>query len=221
MLIMKKILEKTEDTLRNTFVRKLGADIHNKRLRARLTNDNFTILCPNCIGGTMYKKLGKKFLSPTINLWMTQRDFIKFVVNLKRYIEKDLVFSDTDKCYPVAMLGDIEINFNHYKTAQEAEEAWNRRKQRINYDNIYILMYYRDGYTIDEIREIEKAPCKNLVVLTAEPLPLDYAQYIKPRLDRINGDSFLDDNIWGTRTFEKQWDFVGWLNSDRNTQQAL
>ncbi|MGN9154865.1 DUF1919 domain-containing protein [Bariatricus sp. HCP3S3_E12] len=217
MYIIKKVLGKIEDTLRKSFIRELGANIHNKRLRARLTNDNFSILCPNCIGGTMYKKLGKQFLSPTINLWMTQRDFIKFAVNLKEYIKEDLKFVETDKNYPVATLGDIELNFLHYKTEQEAEEAWNRRKQRINYDNIYILLYYRDGYTIDEIREIEKAVCRNLVLLTAKPLPLDYAQYIKPRLDRPNGDSFIDDNIWGTRTFEKQWDFVGWLNSDKNS----
>lgn len=85
MKITKKIAGKTEDILRKTFIRDWGANIHNKRLRRRLKNDNFTILCPNCIGGTMYKKLGKEFFSPTINLWMTQRDFIKFAVNLKEY----------------------------------------------------------------------------------------------------------------------------------------
>lgn len=211
MLIFTKVMGFLDDALRKTFIRPLGERIHNARLRKRLRNDHFTILSPNCIAGTMYRKLGKEFLTPTINLWMTQGDFIKFAVNLRDYVAMRLVFQQTDKSYPVAMLGDIQINFLHYKT--EAEAAWERRKKRINYDNLYILMYYREGYTLDQIREIEKAKCKNLVVLTATPLPLEYACCIKPRLHRPNGDSFLDDNIWGTRTFEKQWDFVEWINS--------
>ena len=213
MLISEKIINYLDDSLRKTFIRPIGEKIHNARLRKRLHNDNFTILAPNCIAGTMYKKLGKQFLTPTINLWMTQGDFIKFAVNLKEYIAMPLIFQQTGKSYPVAMLGDIQINFLHYQTEDEAQSAWERRKKRINYDNLYILMYYREGYTLEHLREIEKAQYKNLVVLTAKPLPLDYACYIKPRLDRPNGDSFLDDNIWGTRTFEKQWDFVEWLNA--------
>lgn len=213
MLIFTKVMGFLDDTLRKTFIRPLGERIHNARLRKRLRNDHFTILSPNCIAGTMYRKLDKQFLTPTINLWMTQGDFIKFAVHLKDYVAMQLDFQKTDKSYPMAMLGDIQINFLHYKTEAEAEAAWERRKKRINYDNLYILMYYREGYTLEQIREIEKAKCKNLVVLTATPLPLDYACYIKPRLHRPNGDSFLDDNIWGTRTFEKQWDFVEWINS--------
>ena len=215
MLIFTKVMGFLDDALRKTFIRPLGERIHNARLRKRLRNDHFTILSPNCIAGTMYRKLGKEFLTPTINLWMTQGDFIKFAVNLRDYVAMRLVFQQTDKSYPVAMLGDIQINFLHYKTEAEAEAAWERRKKRINYDNLYILMYYREGYTLDQIREIEKAKCKNLVVLTATPLPLEYACCIKPRLHRPNGDSFLDDNIWGTRTFEKQWDFVEWINSSK------
>ena len=213
MLIFAKVMGFLYDTLRKTFIRPLGERIHNAQLRKRLRNDQFTILSPNCIAGTMYRKLGKEFLTPTINLWMTQGDFIKFAVNLSDYVAMRLVFQQTDKSYPVAMLGDIQINFLHYKTEAEAEAAWERRKKRINYDNLYILMYYREGYTLEQIREIEKAKCKNLIILTATPLPLDYACCIKPRLHRPNGDSFLDDNIWGTRTFEKQWDFVDWINS--------
>ena len=169
MLILTKIVDYLDDLLRKTFIRPLGERIHNARLRKRLRNDQFTILSPNCIAGTMYRKLGKEFLTPTINLWMTQGDFIKFAVNLREYIAMRLVFQQTDKAYPVAMLGDIQINFLHYKTEAEAEAAWERRKKRINYDNLYILMYYREGYTLDQIREIEKAKCKNLIVLTATP----------------------------------------------------
>ena len=52
------------------------------KLRKRLKNDNFSIICSNCIGGTIYNRLGKQFLSPTINLWFYQKDFLKFIQNI-------------------------------------------------------------------------------------------------------------------------------------------
>lgn len=160
---------------------------------------------------------GGQFLSPTINMWETQRDFIKLAVNPKYYMEQPLVFIDTDEPTPVAQCGDILLHFNHHKTAEEAERDWNRRKQRINYDNIYIIFYYRDGYSLDEIREIEKAKCKNIALLTDKELPLDYAVVIKPTEGKAFSDSFLDRDEFGLRTFEKQWNYVKWLNEDRGT----
>ena len=186
----------------------------NKECKA-LKNKDFSILCSNCIGGIIYNRLGMEFLSPTINMWETQHDFIKFAINPKYYVNQPLEFIETDEPTPVAKCGDILLHFNHHNNAADAERDWNRRKIRINYDNIYIILYYREGYTIEEIREIEKAKCKNIVVLTDRELPLDYAVVMKPNLERMHGDSFIDKDKYGITTFEKQWDFVEWLNSER------
>lgn len=51
--------------------------------RRRLSNKNFTILSTNCIGGVMYHNLNLKFLSPTINLWISPHDYIKILKVLK------------------------------------------------------------------------------------------------------------------------------------------
>lgn len=150
-------------------------------------------------------------------MWQTQRDFIKFAVNLKYYVEQPLEFIQTEETTPVAKCGDILLHFNHSKNNEEAECGWNRRKERINYDNIYIIFYYRDGYSIEEIREIEKAQCKNIALLSSKDLPLDYTVVMKPNAKRQFGDSFIDKDSFGIRTFEKQWDFVGWLNSERKS----
>ena len=151
-----------------------------------------------------------EFLSPTINLYMSNLDFIKFACNLQEYCASDLVFIETEHPFPVAQLKDITIFFNHSKTPEDAETDWIRRKQRINYDNLYLIFYYREGYSLEEIRAIEAAPCKKVAVLTHKPLDLDYAVYIKG-----NGDpeqNFLEKDKFGIRTFEKEWDFVTWLN---------
>ena len=108
------------------------------------------------------------------------------------------------------MLGDITLDFNHSKTKEDAERDWNRRKERINYDNLYLIFYYREGYTVEQIRKIEKVPCKKAVVLTYKPLGLDYEVYMVG-----NGDpkqNFLEQDKFGIRSFEKELDFVSWLN---------
>lgn len=58
---------------------------------SKLSND-FTILANTCIAGKIYHKLGMRFLSPTINLWITQKEFVKFCNNLNFYINQKLVF---------------------------------------------------------------------------------------------------------------------------------
>lgn len=181
-----------------------------KMWKKRIKNKDFSIICSTCIGGLIYHDLGMEFLSPTINMYMNNLDFIKFACNLKYYCSIDLTFIETEEDFPVAMCGDIRLNFNHSKTAEDAQRDWNRRKERINYDNIYLIFYYREGYSLEQIREIEKAPCKRVAVLTHKPLGLEYEVYMKG-----NGDpeqNFLEKDEFEIRTFEKEWNFVKWLN---------
>lgn len=147
-----------------------------------------------------------------MNLFLSQRDFIKFAVGLEHYIRQELQFIETEQPFPVARLDDITLNFNHFADEKEAAEAWNRRKSRINRENIYIIFYYREKCSLEELREIEKATYKNLILLTDTPLNLEYAYCIKENVGRLNSQTFLDQDKYGIRTFEKQWDFVSWLN---------
>lgn len=190
-----------------------GNSFYEYIMRKRLKNNNFTIICSNCIGGIIYHRLGKEFLSPTINLWMYQTDFFKFAKNLKKYIEKELVFVETDYDFPVAHLDDITIYFNHYQNEQEARESWNRRKKRINYDNLFLIMYDRDGITENDICEFQKIKCKNKIIFTEH----DYLknEYIKKMIpsDNAGGQLYMDVDSYGFRTFEKQFDYVKWLNT--------
>ena len=54
--------------------------------RLKLKNTDFTIFSQNCIGSIMYHDLGQPFKSPTINLLITPKDFIRFM--LKQIIIK-------------------------------------------------------------------------------------------------------------------------------------
>ncbi len=187
---------------------------YTKSARKRLKNQDFTLLCSACLGGFIYHRLGKQFTSPTINLWLTQGDFIKFVCNLKYYVSLKLEFIETEEVTPVARLGDLTVHFPHSNSKEQAESEWERRKKRINYDNLYIILFDRDNYTLEELREVEKAECKNLALLTSKKLDLDYAYYIKPKKG-LDQQGYIDMNIFQIRRYERHWDYIGWLNSER------
>lgn len=210
--VKRKIKDKIQTYKAEKFINKMEAE-----LRAKLNNDNFTILASNCAAGIIYNRLGKQFLSPTINMWFKQGDFIKFCLNIKHYVETELEFIDTDEYdFPVAKLDDIYLFFNHSNSKEEAANNWYRRKNRINYDNLYILMYDRGNLPKSEYLKLNSVKCKNKVVFTADPnFDLKFAYYIKPNLNKINGESYLDRDELTLTTLEKEFDFVSWLNCEQ------
>lgn len=118
------------------------------RVRSSVEPGDVTIISQNCIGGVIYHDLGMQFLSPTINLFFKEPDFVRFVLNLEHYMACELEMRWEEE-YPVGRLDDIEIHFMHYETCKEAKEKWERRKQRINWDSILVLASDQEGF--DEV----------------------------------------------------------------------
>lgn len=197
----------------------------SESFRRKLKNDNFTILCSNCLGGMLYHRFGKEFCSPTINLFMTNPDFADFCLNLDYYLDQKLSFIDSEEEYPVAVLRgngkeipEITIHFNHDNINAEAEAKWERRKLRINRDNLYIMMYYLDGITVEKLKCLENIKCRNKVVLTATPIPeITWSYYIKPNMKAKYPYAYFDKDVFGVRQIEKKFDIAGFLNS--NTEE--
>lgn len=174
------------------------------------------------VWGVIYHRLGKEFLSPTINMYFSQPDFVLFCLYLDYYLEQELIFVETDKNYPVALLeGDkelniptIELNFNHASNGEEVNEKWRLRKRRINKDNLYIILYMLDGLTIEQVHQLEEIPCRNKVLLTSVPVPeISWSYYIEPNNRQRYPSSYLGKNIFGVRWFERKFDFVEFLNN--------
>ena len=115
------------------------------RVNRKLKICDFTIISQNCIGGVLYHDLGMQFLSPTINAFIPEPGFVKMVLNLRYYMEQELVIRWGEE-YPIGMLDDVEIHFMHYEACQEAKEAWDKRKKRINWDKIFVIGTDRDGF---------------------------------------------------------------------------
>ena len=182
-------------------------------VRENLKNKDFSLFCPTCLGGMIYHRLGVQSRSPTVNLWMYQRDFLKMAMDLRRYMETELVFFEHECGYPTARLIDITIFFNHSKTKEDARRDWNRRRERINYDNLFFIFYEDGGITEEDILNLESISCRNKLVLSDKKHPgIKYVKTIKPS-KRKYGNRYIDKDWLGFTTFEKHFDYVGWLNS--------
>ena len=94
----------------------------NAENRKNLTNENFTILCNNCVWGVILHELGERFNSPTVNLFFSAEDYLKFLERLDYYLKQPLIEVESDKDYPVARLDNITIYFMHYSSFDEAKQ---------------------------------------------------------------------------------------------------
>lgn len=143
-------------------------DIPNLKLKQYLDilQSDLTIFANNCWGGYVYHRLRMKFLSPIINMYFLDCDYLKFLKNPKKYVARDLELKEmryniaTDSYYPICYCDDILLYFLHYSSFNEAKEKWNERKKRINWNNIFVMMYTKE----QEIAEcFLKLPYKNKV----------------------------------------------------------
>ena len=191
------------------------------RMRKKLMKKDITLFTPNCLGGILFHDLGLQFLSPTVNLMLTQKDFLEFVLNLDDYLSGEFeFFKHNEHCCPCACLtpknGDkkITIVFTHYHSEQEALDKWNARKERINKDNIFIFMQERDGVTKEDIQKLANLNVRGVVVFTCDDYKdIPYTVFVdKYKNDDEVGNILKKNHITGSREYEKYFDFVKWFN---------
>ena len=126
-----------------------------------------TIFAPNCWGGITYNHLDLEFRSPLINMHENHVDYLKFLENPHYYMDQNLELiqmykDDTIKQpFPVVALGDISLWMNHYDTFANAKRAWERRKERIDWDNLFVMFFDEDPVLVDRFLRLpyEKKVC--------------------------------------------------------------
>lgn len=194
--------------------------LFRNRQRRRLKNRNFSLLTGNCIGGYLYHQLGLRFTSPTINMMILNQDFKKLVMTPRKYM-KLTPTPCTDPRYPTvpsAALGDIILHFTHYNTTEEGIAAWEKRKHRIDYDNLYVIISDID-LTRKDIEELQYAGCKKIVVMTSKDYGYNHCLYMPAYEGRERVGELLGKTLSGKWRFEKYFDFIGWVNSEDKKAQ--
>lgn len=183
----------------------------------RLQNKDFTIICATCAGGVISHKLGKQFLSPTVNLFFPEKDVPKLVKNLRWYMEQELIPLQDESCsFPRGMCGDIPITFNHAKSFGEAKAIWDRRKKRINYDNIWVIGSDNE-MSHEYLKEFSEMPCKGKTIFSSSDYKdfdffLSFDEYLKQGKDKVGIYMSHHSPILDRFIFERYFDYTAWLN---------
>lgn len=110
------------------------------------------------------------------------------------------------------MVGDIELNFMHYESFEEARQCWEKRKARINYDNLVVIGISSKDTPEEYYEEFEKIPYAK-VILSQELVPQHKNAVYVNGFDSIKTNQLLDfKSFFSGERYLDAWDYVTWLN---------
>lgn len=187
-IVVKHIRRKTKKL--SKFVKHVMYRIRRAYIKKKIKSRDFTVVSNNCWAGKLYQYLDMPYLSPTVGLYFFTDDYLKFIKNLQHYMSLDLKFiSITESKHkeilirrnqehvPIALLDDVEIIFLHYATKEDAEDKWNRRKRRINWNHIIIKFSRMNGCTEEHLREFSELSCPQKFILNNRKQPQYTCEY--------------------------------------------
>jgi len=192
--------------------------------RKRLSNKDFSIISNNCWGGRVYKELQLPYFTPTIGLFFFSSCYIKFVQNLEYYLNQPLNFILTSKYekannlrinnpYPIGILNnDVEVHFLHYYTKSDALEKWNRRKDRINYNNLFFSFTDNETCSLEEIQAFDNLDYKKVFFSSKNIESIQSLIWLK----QFSTNKGIGDIYSNPREYRKYFDAVDWLNTLNN-----
>lgn len=162
--------------------------IYASSRRRRLIRKDFTIVANDCWAGHVYRYFGLPYDSPTIGTGFFADDYIKFVFNLKKYLECDLVMMKAEESVhyreilkhgtkfhncPYGRIGDVELRFSHYSSPTEAYDKWCRRRDRVHFDNLIFKFSEHNSCTLEHLRKFDTLPYLRKFVFTTKNYGLE------------------------------------------------
>ncbi len=189
-----------------------------KKLRSRLTNENFSLIANNCDGGVIYNHLGLKFLSPTVNLYIKDEDYVLFCENLRDFlINGELKEIKSEFDYPVGELscekGIAKIYFMHYNSFEEAKQKWFERTKRVNFDNLYFLYEVTDVVDENLIKRFTEINGGEKAIITTNPnVKSPISTYVKIKEDFVFGVMLRYKSKFSSKMYLDEYDYVSFLN---------
>ena len=195
--------------------------VWNKENRKKLVNHDFSIICSDCTAGCVCKDLKEQMRSPTRNFYFNADGYIKFCQDLEYYLSQPLTEDKNppDTEYLTAMCGDVRLFLVHYDSVKQAQEEWERRKGRVNLDNLFFLMNDRNFCTEEHIAAFDALPYPNKVCFTHKKYPQYKSTFYLPGSDDKKELRPVIDYIhqWWIRRYYDFFDFVTWLNKESKT----
>jgi uncharacterized protein (DUF1919 family) len=184
-----------------------------------------TLITNNCWGGVIASNHNMRFCSPTVNLQILPEEFPQFCKNLDFYMRMELVeyehltewhhgcmrrmFGDSPPDCPLGLVYDTIVIFQHYDSFEEAKAAWDRRKKRIDKDNIGYMFHIKDVMYQMYAERFISLDLPNSVCIT-EDFEMDgaYAFHVPEGEDAFGG---VTENGQARRIIEENFKINDWL----------
>lgn len=125
----------------------------------------WAVLSNNCWGAELYRELALSYNTPTVGLWFTADDYLTFLQNLRTCLDTPLAFEPNAIDHPIGRLGDVHIQFRHYRSEKEAFNKWTSRSSRLpkNDDDLYVKICDRDGFSEHHLQMFDALPFRNKI----------------------------------------------------------
>ena len=170
-----------------------------------------TIVCNNCLGGVLYHNFGMRFCSPFVNLMIPTPHFVELLSCIDKINEFDITDITPKKSrYPIGLLNSRwELHFMHYKNYDEAVIKWKERVQRMDLNNLYVVLVETHSSSYENLIDFDKLPIQNKIILTHKDYPdIKCATPIKGYDGvNLNGEILWPSNRYGAC----KYDNVDWL----------
>lgn len=186
---------------------------------SRIKNKNLTIISNNCWGGIFYRDNNLKYLSPTCGLFFIGQEYIKFIYNLKKYISIDEIkfinvneskYNDyLNKIQYKGIIGkidDLEICFMHYKSEKEVLEKWNRRKKRINWNNILYKFNDQNFCRYEDLKKFNEFESDRKICFTSK----NYNEFDTIQIKKYEKYEYVLDDI---KSYKKYLNLYKYINN--------
>lgn len=203
----------------NSFARKVQDKLGRSLQQARLINRDFTLFSNDCWGAEVYKYFELPYNTPFVGLMMMAPCYLKLLQQPQHYLSQPLQFvqesrydtvkallTDGAETFPIATLaGDVEIQFLHYHSEEEAVAKWTRRVGRINWNNVVVKLDGGKDYATPELlQSFEQLPYRKLLLLEA-------AKSVAPSAVVVPG--YTTNGMLQFRRSLPVFDLAGWLNT--------
>ena len=108
---------------------------------------------------------------------------------------------------------EVVIPIEHaYHSEAAALRAWNERKQRINWDNVFVICC-DEGLTFEDMQEYDNLPYVDKILFTHIYQPeIKSAVYAKKFKDKTDARLLNIENLLGKRYYQNYIDYVNFLN---------
>ena len=196
----------------------------------RLKNKDFSIISNNCCASFIYDSLRLIKRSPTCGMTIGRYAYIVFCRHLREYLsmpvekptEEDLKLYPGCKAPTGILRGNdtlppIVLVFSHYDSFDNARETWYRRRERVNYDNLFFILDCGKETDDRVLDEFERLPYENKVAFTTLE---DHERW----KNTFSFQCYTDGNYHPGYTFDylftesglfnvlDEFDYVNWLN---------